>query len=940
MSSTDPHQQAPAFATLVLNGGARVPDSAESVASLWPVTHVISGFRVALMPPDVGGRLARFLVALWPLLDNSALEVRWIAAQGAITCYVLVRCTSDDPGTTNAAAQQVMCAAQSMAAALLPGWALEPLGDEDLAAAAKPFDIADAGDFLRREQEVTLADGQECDIPALLGVDPSELGLLVALMANAEQPVALCLAAAPTEIDEAERAVLLGELAALERAVKDASTPESLREYGGLRDSAERDEPASAIARAATTLQRRIVAPERLGFLRVSLASAGPLSATLIATAQEALAATALTLEWTPACEEHDRGLCARNIETVDFTPWGIQATEQPGHETVNDCYLASLEEIAAELVVPAPDGFLPLAHVLLDPSPRPVPSAVPREGRILGTSLLSGRAVALSHADRLRHTYVVGQTGTGKSTLLLNLAVQDIREGRGVCVIDPHGDLVDGILDRFPKERAEDLILFDPMNADRPVSLNLLDASTPEEQDYVVQQMIGMLYKIYDPGHTGIVGPRFENMFRNSALVAMSHPNGGTLLDLTRLFTDDKFLADRLKYVTDPAVRSFWIDEMGQTSDYHKSEVLGWFTSKFGPFSSNRFMRAVIGQRQSAISMRDVMDSGKVLLVKLPRGVLGETNALWLGLIFIVRLQMAALARGSMPPAERREFNLYVDEFQNFAMTDFDQLVAEARKYGLALTLAHQHVGQLTPELRSAIFGNVASWVMFRLGMPDATTVATELEEYSARDLARLANYRCVVRTSVDGSVLAPFDVQTLPPSEQTSTVDVRASVKALSALKYGRPIEIVDAEYLESWGQTVKKPAVTPAKSTEARSPAANPDDTDERAQAGRAMASVLRARVSQIGGSAVTLDVPVFGEPAELKAGRSLIAELLGKEDLGGALKAMQEVFIKTDYSPDCWEVFDAMEPHFAKDGSCDEYEAMRAKLKSLAAGPLPQ
>lgn len=913
-------------ASLTLAGEAVSPDSPESGAALWPVHHALAGFRIAAIPADAGGRLSRLLVALWPLLAGGALEIRWTANEGAVTCCLLMRCTGDDAEGATDHVRQLMSSSVSMASALLPGWCLEPLDESAIEAAVHPFELAHTGDYLRREQEVTLANGQECDVPVTLGIDTTELSLLVRLMAESESPVMVSLAAAPTEIDEAERAVLLGELASLERAIKEASFPESVREFAS--GAHEGDDPLSSLEYAAATLRRRVFAPERLGFLRVSLASAGPLDDTLIAAAQEALAATALTLEWVPACEPRDQEVCARNLATIAFTPWGIQAVEQAGHESVNDCYLASLEEIASELVVPVPDGFLPLTHELLDPAPRPAPTAAPAVGRRLGESLAGVRTVALSHSDRLRHTYIVGQTGTGKSTLLLNLAVQDIQEGKGICVIDPHGDLVDGILDRYPKERAEDLILFDPGDTDRPVPINLLDAASIAEQDYVVQQMIGMLYRIYDPGRTGIIGPRFENMFRNAALVAMAHPSGGTLLDLTRLFTDNSFLADKLQHVEDPAVRSFWIDEMSQTSDYHKSEVLGWFTSKFGAFSSNRFMRAVVGQRRSAFSMREAMDSGKVLLVKLPRGVLGETNALWLGLIFIVKLQMAALARAAVPPGERREFNLYVDEFQNFAMTDFDLLVAEARKYGLALTLAHQHVGQLTFELRSAIFGNVASWVMFRLGMPDATTVAEELDGYSARDLTRLANYRCVVRTSVDGEVLAPFDLRTLPPSDVLTDPEVREALERLSALKYGRPIELVDAEYLESWGVSPSRP--TPSEAVPQAEEALAADEVPSLKDA---------ASAPRFWRPADLLGPPVFGEPLELKEGRRMIAELLRINDLDGALLEFREVFIKTDYSPDCWVVFSEMEHNYAEDGAREKYEAMRAELMALADGPLP-
>jgi hypothetical protein len=234
-----------------------------------------------------------------------------------------------------------------------------------------------------------------------------------------------------------------------------------------------------------------------------------------------------------------------------------------------------------------------------------------------------------------------------------------------------------------------------------------------------------------------------------------------------------------------------------------------------------------------------------------------------------------------------------------------------------LALTLAHQHVGQLTPELRSAIFGNVASWVLFRLGMPDATAVAEELTEYSARDLARLANYRCVVHTSVNGRVLQPFDVQTMPPPDQMSSAETREAIKTLSALTYGRAIDLVEGEYLESWGRVAEQPApMEEAAETPTVEPATEPEDAP------------------------VLFDVPVFGESEELSAGRGLIARLLGQGDLEGALEAIKQVFIRTDYSPDCWDVFEGMKAHFAGDGTRDAYEAMRLELQALAAGPLQQ
>ncbi len=774
-------------------------DGAESEAQGWARHSAFGALRVAAMPRGDGARLPRLLGAAWPLLEDGAIEVRWLQRPASpLECALVIRATADDKQRATDELIDRMTAVKSLAEALLPGWELTELDAVAVAALLEPFSIAAGGDLLRRELDVSLADDTRVDVPLLLGADSDELALLVKMMATTPGGCVLSLAAAPTHVDIAERAVLDKELAQLERAID--TIPVGIGPGGSLTDPPQNGSPRSAVALAAAVLQRRTASSERLGFLRVSLATELLLQPALLAAAQEALAASWLALQWTPACDPCEASVFARNLATLGFEPWGVQAEEQPGHETVNDCYLASLEEILSELAIPSPDGFLPLACTSLDPAPRPVPNAVPDQGRLLGLGM-GRRPVALTDEDRMRHTYLVGQTGTGKSTLLLNLALQDINAGAGVCVIDPHGDLVEAILDRFPRDRAEDLILFDPGNMERPVAMNLLDAKSPTDQDFVVQQMINMLYRIYDPGHTGIMGPRFEHWFRNAALTVMAPPDGGTLLDIPRLFTNDAFLVERLRHVKEPSVRSFWVDEMGRTSDYHRSEMLGWFVAKFGAFMSNRLMRSVIGQNSSTISMPEVMDSGKVLLVKLPRGVLGETNAMWLGLIFIVKTQMAALARASVPASERRTFNMYVDEFQNFALADFDALIAEARKYGLALTLAHQHVGQLSERLRNAVFGNVGTLIAFRLGLDDAAAIGSQFEGYSERDLTRLANYNCVVRTGAHGRVLPPFGLTTLAPDERLTGRELRTALLHLSGLKYGRPQDLVDAEYEDSW-------------------------------------------------------------------------------------------------------------------------------------------
>jgi hypothetical protein len=785
-----------AFATRVVAHEIASAFSAESDTVLWKSQSAIGGFSIEQTPRGNEGELARFLMSMWPLLDQGAVEVRWLASAGNVRCALFMRASDADADTARGECAKRLQAAEHLATSILTGWSLAPLDDAALESLLEPFEAVDAGDLVRREIEVELGEDAETDVPLLLGVNPNELGLLVEELARSEHPAVVSLAAAPVELDEAELAVLHSELASLERSVVGEQVAHH-EDYPSYRH----DTPASRLSLAAQILQRRIIATERVGFLRVSLASAGPISLALRAAAQDALSAIPEALAWVPAFEPADREVFSANLRTIGFTPWGVQAAEQAGHENVNDCYLASLDEIVSELVVPIADGFMPLAHTMVDPAPRPVHSSVAREGRVIGFSAEDPRrGVALSEGERTRHTYVVGQTGTGKSALLLNLALQDIEAGQGVCVVDPHGDLVDAILERYPRSRSEDLVLVDPSDRDRIIGLNPLEPVS-DAADMLIQQLIGMLYRIYDPFHTGIIGPRFEHWFRNAAETAIAHPDGGVLMDIPRLFTDDRFLASRLQYVQDPAIRSFWIEELGATSDFHKSEMVGWFIGKFGAFNSNEVMRGIVGQRKSTIDIPGIMDESRVLLVKLPRGLLGEINAMWLGMMLISKIQMSALGRASRAPGDRRLFNLYVDEFQNFAYTEFDSLIAEARKYGLALTLAHQHVGQLTAQIRDAVIGNVATWVLFRMGLADAEVLQSDIEGFSARDLAKLQNRRCVVRTSVDGNPVPPFDILTLDPDRWPVNSVVAESLTQLSQLKYGVGREVVDAEYARRW-------------------------------------------------------------------------------------------------------------------------------------------
>lgn len=418
-------------------------------------------------------------------------------------------------------------------------------------------------------------------------------------------------------------------------------------------------------------------------------------------------------------------------------------------------------------------------------------PRQLLNEGFLLGYNIYRGikKEIRLGTNDRRRHTYIIGQTGTGKSQLLTNLALQDMLDGRGFAFIDPHGDAAESLLGMIPKERVEDVVYFSPGDMDNPMGLNLFEFDTPDQRDFLVQEAIAMLYRLYDPGHTGIIGPRYEHWFRNAALTIMSDPHGSSFIDIPQVFNDDAFAKEKLKYVTDQTVLDFWNKEMAQTSDYHKSEVLGWFVSKFGAFLSNEMMRNIIGQTKSGFNLREIMDKKKILLVNLSKGKTGELNSQLLGMIFVMKFQAAAMGRADIPEDERVDFSLYVDEFQNFATDSFESILSEARKYRLNLILANQFVSQLTDKIREAIIGNVGTIISGRIGMTDAELMQKKyVPVFDAEDLTKLPNYEGVVVAQINGVPSAPFSMA-FPPPLGKPNMQLAAALKKLSAAKYGKP-------------------------------------------------------------------------------------------------------------------------------------------------------
>ncbi len=432
-----------------------------------------------------------------------------------------------------------------------------------------------------------------------------------------------------------------------------------------------------------------------------------------------------------------------------------------------------------------------------------PPPVELPKDGVIIGKSIYRGQEINIPilRDDRTRHQYIIGKSGSGKSVLLNYMARQDIWNGDGVCLIDPHGDLVEDTLKIVPKERAKDVIVFDPSDAERPMGLNLLEANTPEERDRASLDAMEIFIKLFGDE---IFGPRIQHYFRNACLTLMEDKEeGATLIDVPRIFVDDEFRKYKLGKVKNAVVKSFWDHEYANTGDREKQEMIPYFSSKFGPFITNTTIRNIIGQPKSAFNIRKIMDNRKILLVNLSKGKIGDVNAQLLGLIFVNKVNMAAMGRQDIAKEDRKDFYMYVDEFQNFATDTFASILSEARKYRLSLIMAHQYIAQLTKtpsgkddtRVRDAVFGNVGTMLSFKVGADDAEYMAKEYAPLlSQQDILGIANYSAYIKLNINNTTSRPFSLKTIWDPQG---VDKMAEVlKKYSGMKYGRKKLFVDQE------------------------------------------------------------------------------------------------------------------------------------------------
>ena len=439
------------------------------------------------------------------------------------------------------------------------------------------------------------------------------------------------------------------------------------------------------------------------------------------------------------------------------------------------------------------------------------VPENMPEDGMLLWHNTYWGikKEVRLQFKDRFRHVYVIGQTGTGKTTLLLSMAMEDMKAGHGFCYLDPHGDVAEQILDHIPRERVDDLIYFDLSNIEYPIGFNPLQAEDPDERDVVVNDMVEMFVNMY--GHE-IFGPRIQDYFRNACFLLMEQPEGWTLVDIMRLFTDPAFAESKIRNIKDPVIAARWNKTYKSMGDREKAEIIPFIQAKFAPFTTGVYVRNIIGQPKSSFNFYEAMQQKKIIICNLSKGLAGEINSQLIGRMVSMQIKLAALKRAKIDENDRVPFFLYVDEFQNYVSKSFESILSEARKYRLWLAVAHQYIDQLKQwwlgwemDLSKTIFGNVWTIFSLKVGAPDAEFLENEFApEFSKSDLINMDQFKGIMKMSINSQQSKPFSFTPMNPHAVTpiNTPEKVDIIKQISALKRGIKRELVDKEiYFRIW-------------------------------------------------------------------------------------------------------------------------------------------
>lgn len=498
-------------------------------------------------------------------------------------------------------------------------------------------------------------------------------------------------------------------------------------------------------------------------------------------------------------------GFAMGKIQKLSAIPHGPAKTEN----------VLSAEEIATiwhipNLLMKTPNFDWVISKKLEPPIDLPIPQNE-EEGELtlLGEALFRGKRqeFGIKRDDRRRHIYIIGKTGMGKSTLLENMIFSDIHSGKGVAVIDPHGDLVEACLRFIPKERSNDVILFDPADKEFPMAFNMLDTENEDQRALAVSGMMSVFKKLWPEAFSG----RMEYILRNS-LLALTEAGNQSMLGIMRLFIDDDYRKKILEKCKDHMVLAFWQGEYASWSEKYRTEAIAALQNKIGQLLSTPLIRNIIGQTTTKLDIRHAMDTGKIILMNLSKGRLGEDNSAFLGSMFVTKFQLDAMSRANIPEKERRDFYLYVDEFQNFATESFATILSEARKYRLNLTMAHQYIGQLVTAgsndsaLKDAVFGNVGSIVSFQVGSDDAEPLSEQFEEMVLpKDILSLPKYHAYMRVMIKGIPSKPFSVSTLPPPNFKQDSGRVETIKSLSRERYAETRKEVE-DKIGRWLETAK--------------------------------------------------------------------------------------------------------------------------------------
>ncbi len=411
-------------------------------------------------------------------------------------------------------------------------------------------------------------------------------------------------------------------------------------------------------------------------------------------------------------------------------------------------------------------------------------------------------RRFGIKTDDRRRHMYIIGKTGMGKSTTLENMIIEDIRQGKGVGIVDPHGELAETVLRYIPTNRVNDVVYINPADMDFPVAFNILETVDERHKHLVASGLMGVFKKIWPD----VWSPRMEYILNNTLLALLDYP-GSTMLGVNRLLSDKDYRAKVMEKVKDPIVKAFWVNEFAKYNEKFATEAIAPIQNKVGQFLSASIIRNIVGQVKSTINIREIMDEGKILILNLSKGRIGEDNSRLLGGMLITKIQLSAMERVDIPEDQRRDFYLYVDEFQNFATESFANILSEARKYHLSLIMAHQYIEQLDEKVQAAVFGNVGTIITFRVGAGDAEFLVKEFTpRFTEEDLVNLPKHSFYIKLMIDGLVSDPFSSNGLPPFAKDDVTGNEEKVIRVSRERYAKKRELVEDKIIR-WTESMQE-------------------------------------------------------------------------------------------------------------------------------------